>query len=190
MISAPPVRPVVSLASAWAGAGVVSVVLTFSPIAHAQADAGHEDLQTLEKNLKDESEALSTADCATACRALASIRRAADKICALDMYARCSAARAKAEEATRRVREACPDCAIASAPLPAPPREERAMGKGGHPDAVEVNAPASAPRAEAERGGCRSCTTSGSSPGDLSMTALAVAALAFKLRRRRATRAR
>ena len=162
--------------------------LTLSPYARAQEVAPKEDLTTLEKNLAAEHAALSTSDCATACKALASIRRAAEKICALDPDERCTAARAKAQDATKRVRDACPDCAIASAPLPAPKREGRAMGKGGMrppPEpSVDIAQAAPAPPAESRRGGCASCSTSGTSGSDLSTVALAVAALAFVLRRR------
>ena len=177
-------------------AACAALALTSSTlrVAHAQLDAGAEDLTTLEKQLADESIALTTADCANACRALASIRRAAQKICALDPDERCVAARAKADDATRRVHEACPDCAIASAPLPGPRHEERAMGKGGSPrpapPQVDAQQPASAPPSESSKGGCASCTTSGTSPGDLAPAALAIGALAFVLRRRRVTRSR
>lgn len=173
----------------------VAVVLTSS---HAAAQGTKDDLTTLEKNLDREHDALSTSDCATACRALASIRRAADKICALDSGERCAAGRAKAEDATRRVREACPECAIASAlpqlpspaPPPAPPREERAMGKGGSPHPSEAGEVATAqsdsrPASESKRGGCAGCTTSAASPSDLGGAALAISALAFVMRRRR-----
>ena len=167
---------------------LIAVCLTLSSYAGAQDASSKDDLATLEKNLATEHAALSTADCATACKALASIRRAAERICALDPDERCTAARAKADDATRRVRDACPDCALASAPIPAPKREERAMGKGGASPVSPAESPAqvqSAPASEApRRGGCASCTTSGTAPGDLGVAALAIAALAFALRRR------
>jgi len=150
-----------------------------------------DDLTTLERNLASESAALSTSDCTTACRALASIRRAADRICALDSGERCAAGRAKADEATRRVREACPECAIASAPppltppKPAPEREERAMTKGGAQPTADTAVAASAPPSESKRGGCAGCATTPATPGDLTTAALAISALAFTLRRRR-----
>ncbi|MDB4933248.1 MAG: hypothetical protein JWP87_220 [Labilithrix sp.] len=163
---------------------VASIAATTS---YARAQGAKDDLTTLEKNLADEHAALSTSDCATACKALASIRRAADEICALDSGERCAAGRAKADDATRRVREACPECAIATAPpAPAPPRNERAATKGGA--AVEheaVQASASAPPAESKRGGCAGCTTSGTAPSDLAFGALALGALAFVMRRRK-----
>jgi len=184
------------LASADARPSRVGVVRTFvaassfalafgaaGGIAKADAiNASREDVTTLEQTLAAEHAALSTTDCAAACRALASIRRAADKICALDPTARCTAARAKAEDATRRVRDACPDCAIASAPLPSPGREEPAAKKGA--DAPMPTVEASAPPSESRRGGCAGCEMTGAAPGDLAGAALVVAALVRILRRR------
>ena len=146
-----------------------------------------ESVATLERNLADEAAALTTSDCANACRALASIRRAAEKICALDPDERCAAARAKAQEATRQVRSACPDCAIASAPLPIPPKDERAMGKGGRrPPAEPPTVAASAPPSESSKGGCASCTTGRGAPAEDGATAaLGVLGLALMMRGRR-----
>ena len=164
----------------------------------ARAQAAKEDLTTLERSLTEQHDALSTSDCATACRALASIRRAADKICALDPGDRCTAGRAKADDATRRVREACPECAIASAPSEPTRREERAMTKGGSskasedpgartaPDAAPVVQ--AAPPSESKRGGCAGCTTTRGGPGDLAGGVLALAALALVVVRRRRSR--
>ena len=155
------------------------VLLASTPV-FAQVSTAKDDLTTLERNLASEITMLSTSDCTTACRALASIRRAADKICELEPGDRCTAGRAKADEATRRVREACPDCAIAIAPSPPrPEREERAMSKAGSADSA--TAVASAPPAESKRGGCAGCATTPRAPGDLSTAALAVCALAFAL---------
>jgi MYXO-CTERM domain-containing protein len=168
-------------------ASAVTIVLASAGTSsHARAQGAKDDVTTLEKNLAQEHDALSTSDCATACRALASIRRAADKICALDPGERCARGRAKADDATRRVREACPECAIAVAPpQPAPPKtEDRAMTKGGAATDVEV-VTASAPPSESKRGGCAGCTTSSSTPNDLAFGALAFGALALVMRRRK-----
>jgi hypothetical protein len=121
-------------------------------------------------------------DCQTACRALGSMRRAAERICMLEPGPRCDAARSKASDATRRVHDACPDCTIAGdtfAPAPAaPPRP----------------APESESAAEAgpRRGGCASCAAA---ERDRSLAPwlplrsaelwLALAASAVLLRRRR-----
>jgi hypothetical protein len=168
--------------------------------AQAATQAAKEDVTTLERSLAEQHDALSTSDCATACRALASIRRAADKICALDPGDRCLAGRAKADDATRRVREACPECAIATAPPSEPRREDRAMTKGGTtqkaPKASEdaaasaaspgsISTVQSAPPSESKRGGCAGCTTTPAGSGDLAGGALAIAALALVASRRR-----
>ena len=156
-----------------------------------------EQLIALERSLDEQHDALSTSDCATACRALASILRAADKICALDPGDRCAAGRAKADDATRRVREACPECAIAStAPEPKPRPEDRAMTKGGTkaaqpPEASSeqgVTVQASAPPSESKRGGCAGCTTTSAAPVDVGGGILAGLALALGLARRRRRR--
>lgn len=158
--------------------------------AHAQPSS-KDEITTLEKQLASEATALSTAECTSACRALASIRRAADKICVLDPGERCTAARAKADDAARRVRAACPDCAIASPPgaTPAPPppapiAEEKPAdmsppAKGGS------TATANAPPSESKRGGCAGCATTKATHGDLAGVALVVVALFRMLRRRR-----
>ena len=50
--------------------------------------------------------------CATACRALASMGRAAEHLCGLagDSDSRCDVARARVQAATERVHAACPSC--------------------------------------------------------------------------------
>lgn len=167
--------------SSWVRLLAVAFVCTFTA-STARAD----EITDLEKSMAQEHSALSTSDCSAACRALASIRRAADKICALEPGERCAAGRAKADEATRRVRDACPECAIATAPpKPAPDGEERAMSKTGAHPTDSAPMPASAPQSESKRGGCAGCATTPSAPGDLATVALAVSALAFGLRRRR-----
>lgn len=152
--------------------------------ASAQPSSPKEDIATLEKQLASELTALSTSDCAAACRALASIRRAADKICGLDPGERCSAARAKADDASRRVRESCPDCAIASAPGAPPPADTKASEvlSKGRPDMVS---PTSAPPSESKRGGCAGCAATKATHGDVAGVALFSLVLARMLRRRR-----
>jgi hypothetical protein len=145
---------------------VLGALAIFLP-ATARADAGEAD--ALERQLEQEHAALSTADCNTACKALGSIQRAAEKICAIEPGPRCSSARAKADDAARRVREACPDCVIAEGPSKEAPRAAQPVAAS---DAV-----ATRERAES-RGGCRSCGTSGSSDsrGDVGVIVFGVAA--------------
>ncbi|MDB4996451.1 MAG: hypothetical protein JWM74_3883 [Myxococcaceae bacterium] len=157
------------------GLAISALVLGTARAAHAQ-DAG-DDLAALQKNLADEQVALSTADCSMACRALGSIRRVADRICALDPGEPCTSARTKAEDATRRVREACPDCAVAAIapPPPMPVAKEATMTTD------------SGPPSESKRGGCAGCTTAASTSDPTSVAGLvvAVAALGFRRRSRR-----
>lgn len=143
-------------------AAFVATLLVVSP---ALAD---DDVATLATDLDHQVAALSTSDCASACKALGSIRRAADKICALEPGgSRCDAARTKADDATKRVREACPDCAEA-AMTPAPTEAK--------------TAPAAAPPAEAERGGCHCNVATTPDAGDFAVLALALAVLVEKRR--------
>lgn len=148
-------------------AGVTT--LLFASPAFAEDEA-----TTLATQLDEDVAALSTSNCETACKALASIRRAADRICALEPNGeRCSAARTKAADATKRVHDACPECVQARLEAP-------------KPEAPQATAPeAQAPPAEQPRGGCRSCTTAPALPdaGDLAAFALAVAAVAARRRR-------
>jgi hypothetical protein len=152
----------------------IIVVTTLIP---AGALAADEDVDSLLKQLNDEHATLSTQDCVTACKAYASIRRAADKICGLEPGPRCTDARTKANDAQRRVQAACPDCQVASA---FPKQDEyRATGDAkSAPTAVEAE---SAPR----KGGCASCSTPGERPmGDAGVMILGAFAVARVLRRR------
>jgi hypothetical protein len=135
-----------------------------------------EDIDTLEKQLREEHAALSTQDCVTACKALASIRRAADRICALEQGPRCSDARAKADDAQRRVQAACPDCQIAATP----PKDEEQRATQ-HTATAE---PAALP-GQARKGGCASCSTPGDRPtGDFGVVILGAWAISRVLRKK------
>jgi hypothetical protein len=114
-----------------------------------------DDVDELLRTLQGDAKALATDDCGAACKALASMRRAADRICALDDAGRrCADARSTVEEASRRVRAACPDCAIASVAPPAP--------EVVHADAKPQAAPPE-PASEPARGGCAGCGGGGGS---------------------------
>lgn len=152
------------------------------------ADAGvDDDAGALLKQLEQEWSALSTQDCVTACKAYASIRRAADRICGLEPGPRCVDARAKADDAQRRVQAACPDCRIASVP---PREDERRAAEPAPPTVVDAKGGAAGDAESAPRkGGCASCSTpGGSATGDLGGCVLGALALAHALRRRRASR--
>lgn len=152
----------------------LAATLVVSP-AVAQPSEGEESIEALEKRLSEEHAALSTSDCTVACQALGSIRRAADKICALDPGStRCTLAKAKADDATRRVRDACPDCAIAfTVPLEHPAPE--APAAKAEPAMAE-----SAPR----KGGCAGCASAPGTSADLGWLVVVAWGLA-RLRRRR-----
>jgi uncharacterized protein (TIGR03382 family) len=125
---------------------------------------------------RDYAQALAS-DCATACRALDSMRRATERLCALDPGDRCASAKKKLDDATAHVRSACPSCAAQldeeKKPVATPPPPE---------------ATGSQPAAEMEsvqrKGGCAGCATT-SSPveavGPLAFAGL----LLLGLRRRR-----
>ncbi|AKU97279.1 hypothetical protein AKJ09_03943 [Labilithrix luteola] len=117
-----------------------------SELDSADAEAPAADAGSLEREIAaafdDQTKALAVEDCATACRALSSIQRAANKLCELDPGPRCATARSKVEVATQRVREACPQCAFAALALtppalapperaPTPASVETVHGRGG-----------------------------------------------------------
>jgi hypothetical protein len=166
---------------------------TLLAVRPARADA----IDDLEKSLAQEHAQLSTSDCSAACRALASIRRAADRICALEPGPRCTAAHSKADDATRRVRDACPECAIASvapetptkkpASVPVVPAEPPATAPVVRQPTNDeaVRTAGAAPPSESRRGGCASCDAGGTSPGDWTTGVLAAAAVAQLVRRKK-----
>jgi len=167
--------------------GCILAVVAFCTFTTSVARA--DEIADLEKSLAQEHAALSTSDCSAACRALASIRRAADKICAIEQGPRCAAAHAKSDDATRRVREACPECAIASI-APEKPTSPAAhdVSPATVPPAVVQNETlrtASPPSPQRSRGGCASCHASGASLGEATTGVLAFLALAGLLRRKK-----
>lgn len=167
---------------------VIGIALVLGAARADARDAGtpEDDVASLEKQLREEHAALQTQDCVLACRALASIRRAADRICALEPGPRCDDARAKADDARKRVSEACPDCALAAAPPTDDERRAAAKPAPAPAERVETAGTESAPR----RGGCASCTTTGAAPGgDLAVVLLGAWA-ASRLARRRSSRRR
>ena len=177
------------MAMRFLGASTIIALSLWSASAFG-ADAGaSDDVEALSKQLQQEYSALSTSDCAIACKAYASIRRASDKICGLEPGPRCNDARAKADDAQRRVQAACPDCHIAIAPgkederratQPAPPPPSPA-NVDAKTAGTAMESSESAPR----KGGCASCTTAGEKPtGDLGAAALGAFVIARVLRRR------
>jgi len=139
-----------------------------------------DDVESLAKQLQQDYSELSTQDCAIACKAYASIRRAADKICDLEAGPRCIEAKTKADDAQRRVQAACPDCQLAA--KQGKEDDRRASEYTESKPATKAGADSeSAPR----KGGCASCNTPGERPtGDLGIAVIGALVLARVLRRR------
>ena len=109
----------------------------------------------------------STQDCATACKALDSLARAAEHICQVAPD-QCEAAKARVKNASERVHAACPTC------------ETRAEATGTAPAGDTVLVAQSAPRS-----GCAGCAISGTN-GDAELAVLGAVLLAgIGWRRRR-----
>ena len=123
---------------------------------------------------RDYAQALAS-DCGLACRALDSMKHATERLCALDPGDRCASAKKKLDDATTRVRTACPVCAEAL--------EEKKPVAAPRP----AEAPASMNVVEAEsvqkKGGCAGCATT-SAPAD-AVGPLALVGLTLLLLRRR-----
>lgn len=122
---------------------------------------------------------LSTHACDEACRALASMRRAAERLCALDSGPRCVEARSRCDGAAAQVREVCPECAIAAST----PKDERAIT--GAPKDSAASEPSLA--RESTRGGCASCSAASGAGdfGDACAVGVGLALSAAVARRRR-----
>ena len=142
------------------------------------SDGGRET-DTLQLEIERDWGALQNADCATACRALDSMRRAAERLCALEPGDRCAKAQQRVKDAGDRVRATCPACAAngkeeeANAP-PTPTQPGAAQA----PENVEA-----APR----RGGCAGCAV-GEHDAGAGAVAASLAALGLALLRRRQRR--
>jgi MYXO-CTERM domain-containing protein len=141
--------------------------------------AVEQQVSTLEAEIAREDEALTTDNCGTACTALASMRRATQRLCALDPGPRCAAARARVDAASRRVLGACPECTADRDEAP------RQVGGEAAPPAAS-RAPQAAP--EPGSGGCAGCTVGGGGHAGALALAAAAALAALHRRRRRATR--
>jgi MYXO-CTERM domain-containing protein len=111
-----------------------------------------------------------TADCATACKALESLARAAEHICSVAPE-HCEEAKARLRAASDRVHAACPQC-ITRGAEPTTAQENKQPGAG-------TVAAESAPPG----GGCAGCSTTSPAPDGLAAFA-ALAALGL-LRKKR-----
>jgi hypothetical protein len=156
----------------------------------AQQRAGG-DIEALQKEIDRDETELASKSCVDACRALTSMKNAAERLCAIDPGPKCEDARDRVARATERVRGACPECAAATLTTkpeaqqttpPPPPAPVRA-------GATAQSMPAqSAPR----RGGCAGCAIE-PSEGPLDPFALGLfvaAAVALRARGRRSSHSR
>jgi MYXO-CTERM domain-containing protein len=158
----------------------LATLLTVASLAGVSFAAPPSTTGTSEKTdlltqLQKDYDSLSTSDCTTACKALASMERAASRLCEIDPGPTCDDARAKVEDARKRVRTACPMCAAT------PPKQELAPEPAEPPRAAEVaSTPASAPP-----GGCRSCATGGGDADGRGLALMVMLAASVVVGRRR-----
>jgi MYXO-CTERM domain-containing protein len=156
-----------------------STLLTFASLAGASFAAppsttGSSERIELLTQIQTDYDSLSTSDCTTACKALGSMERAASRLCEIDPGPTCDDARAKVEEARKRVRAACPMCTTT------PPKQEFAPEPAVRPAEV-ASTPASAPPS----GGCRSCATGGGDTDGQGLALMALLAASVVVGRRR-----
>lgn len=127
--SPPPAAPAGDAPAAGASPGYPGSMTPVPPPAPADAapkatEPSAEPLW-LEFERFDRAVALSTGDCATACRALASLERAAKRVCEgatqLGEGGHCGEATRRLRDARGRVRAACPRCANGTSTEPDAP---------------------------------------------------------------------
>jgi MYXO-CTERM domain-containing protein len=151
----------------WSSAAVAQpAVVTTGDAEAAQAEVDRDYAQAL------------ASDCATACRALDSMRRATERLCALDPGDRCASAKKKLDDATTHVRSACPAC-------PAPLDEEKKPVPPPPPPEALASPPAVAMESVQRKGGCAGCATTSSPVEAVGPIALAGLVLLGLRRRRR-----
>lgn len=154
--------------------GVLLVLLLPANALAQGVDAGG-DLDALQAEVNRDYAQAMASDCATACRALGSMKRATERLCALAPGDRCENAKQRLDVASARVRAACPECAEelgGKAFAPAQPTAAPA------PETVQEEA------AVSKKGGCAGCSEATTGGGGLQ--ALGLAALVWLgLRRRR-----
>jgi MYXO-CTERM domain-containing protein len=170
----------------WAAiSGVIAIACAVARTAAAQ-DAGvpsateQAEIAQLEQEIARGAAALSGGGCAVACRALASMERATERLCTLDPGPRCAEARAKVREATRRVQAACADCRSGDDEIRAAEKKPTAPASQAAPPPE----PAPAPQTVSKRGGCAGCVVGGED-GAVGAGALAAIGLLIAIARRR-----
>jgi hypothetical protein len=161
---------------------VMFAVVCLAPLARA-ADGGAaaSEADTLARSIAESAESLATAtgasagECITACRAVGSMRRATERLCALEPGPRCNDARAALASAAEKVRAACPTCITAAPPLSAPLPAEAASTPASEPAAN----PSAQPPAERPSRGCAACAVLCGPVGNGEPSALFAAAAIF-----------
>jgi MYXO-CTERM domain-containing protein len=167
---------------------LLGAILFFLASPAAAEPAAPDELTTLMQELDAEHAALATVDCGAACRALESLERLVGRICALDAGRPCADARKKLEDATRRVREACGDCAHTATVEEEPedtgttPKQAPEHLEGEAQAGAPADQPAAPPPEAESRGGCAACAVDERSPG-AGLGWLALAALVAWRRR-------
>jgi hypothetical protein len=131
-------------------------------------------------------------DCETACRALESMRRATEHLCAAEPGQRCVDAQDKLDNATQRVRASCPMCAIPTRPVEAPAAGTTKSLESTTPAAGTTRSLESAAEREEvrKRGGCAGCTTATDTARADAFAAAAFGASLLAVARRRRRRPR
>jgi MYXO-CTERM domain-containing protein len=159
---------------------IAALVVLLPGGAMAQPAVTGTDVDAAQAEVDRDYAAAQAADCATACLALESLRRATDHLCAIDPGDRCARARQKLADATTRVTSSCPACGehladqpgTAATPPPPPPS----------PTSANVAEEAQV----SKRGGCAGCATTGSAGGAFApLAAVGLALLALRRRRPR-----
>jgi len=157
----------------------------YAQLPHGGSDArdGGSDVDSVVAEIDRDLAQAQSADCDTACRALDSMRRATERLCAMDPGDRCARARQKLADATARVRSACPSCPqAAQQTLPESEKAEEAPTPSGNAAVAEETV-------QKKSGGCGACTL-GSPQGDTHGAAWLLGLAFLMLRRGRATRRR
>ena len=157
---------------------VLLFLAIFPATAHAQSPEGGSGADAIVAQIDQDWAQAQSSDCDTACRALDSMRRATERLCAMDPGDRCARARQKLADATAHVRNACPSCPEATGRMF--PESEKAEA----PAPPAGNAAVAEETVQKKSGGCGGCTVGSAygAPGAAWLFGLAL----LMLRKRRA----
>ena len=178
-------------------APLAALLLVAGLAAPARADDGGaplapaDEIRALQTEIARDVAVLATGACDAACQALASMKRAADRLCALDAGPGCVEARARVRDAERHVQASCGACQPPAGVVPSVvvAKPEVVMEK----QPAEPAKPAPPPAAEAvmaapPHGGCAGCVVGGEGGATGAGLIAAVGAVAAWARRRRRRR--